>query len=123
MNGEASLEGLTWWATAPQMAIVLTRDTVGACCCTASFGFPSFSVNGSCEGSEVNMSFRKASFRRYLSFPWHGDCAGITCRIGGCGEGAEVNTSARKVSLRRYLSFSSLEGWFATRDLYYHFVR
>ena len=91
------------------MAIVLTRDTVGASCCTASFGVPSLLVIGSCEGSEVNISCRKVSLRWYLSSLSHSDYAGMTCCIGGSGEGIEVNISARKVTLRRYLSFSSQE--------------
>ena len=80
------------------MAIVLTRDTVGACCCTASFGVPSVLVVVRCEGSEVNISCKKVSLRRYLSSLSHGDCAGMTCRIGSSGAGIEVNISARKVS-------------------------
>ena len=91
------------------MAIVLTRDTVGACCCTASFGVSFLWEIGSCEGSETNMSCKKVSLRRYLRSLLRGDCVGMTCGIGGSCVGIEVKISARKVSLRRYLSFSSQE--------------
>ena len=98
------------------MAIVLTRDTVGVCCCTASSDSPSVvgdcttcSANDSGEGSEVNMSARQVSFIRYLILSTHGDGACTTCFIGGSVESTEVNTLAKKVSFRRYLSFSSQE--------------
>ena len=81
------------------MAIVLTRDTVGTCCCTASFGVPSLLVIGSCEGSKVNISSKKVSLKWYLSSLLRGDCVGMICRIGSRGAGIEVNISARKVSL------------------------
>ena len=88
---------------------MLTRDTVGECCCTASFGVSFLWEIGSCGGSEMNMSCKKVSLRRYLSSLLRGDCVGMICCIGDIGVGIEVNISARKVSLRRYLSFSSQE--------------
>ena len=41
-----SLRGVTWWATVAHTAIVLTRDTAGVWCNTASSGFSS--GNGVC---------------------------------------------------------------------------
>ena len=83
------------------MAIVLTRDTVGVCCCTTNSDFPPVvgvctmcSADDSGEGSQVNMSARKVSFRRYLSLSLHGDGVCTICFIGGSGGSTEVNTSA-----------------------------
>ena len=62
---------------------VLTRDTVGACCCTASSGVSFLWGISSCEGSETNMSCKKVSLRWYLRSLLRGDCVGVTCGIGG----------------------------------------